>query len=90
MRTVRRLVGHRSLSGQILAIQTAVLVLTLVAGFLLAVWYQEGQLDRQYEQRALGMAERRRISFPLPRPAGRVFTHNEFVLVSERQLTGRP
>ena len=57
MRTVRRLVGHRSLSGQILAIQTAVLVLTLVAGFLLAVWYQEGQLDRQYEQRALGMAE---------------------------------
>ena len=40
--------------------------------------------------RALGMAERRRISFPLPRPAGRVFTHNEFVLVAERQLTGRP
>jgi SAM-dependent methyltransferase len=40
--------------------------------------------------RALGMAERRRISFPLPRSAGRVFTHNEFVLVSERQLTGRP
>ena len=57
MSTVRRLVGHRSLSAQILAIQTAVLVLTLVAGFLLAVWYQGGQLDRQYEQRALGVAE---------------------------------
>ncbi len=57
VRSVRRLVGHRSLSAQVLAIQTAVLVLTLVAGFLLAVWYQEGQLDRQYEQRALGVAE---------------------------------
>jgi len=55
--SVRRVVGRRSLSAQILAIQTAVLVLTLLAGFLLAVWYQHGQLDRQYEQRALGVAE---------------------------------
>ena len=31
---------------------------------------------------ALGRTEERRISFPLPRPAGRVFTHNEFVFVA--------
>ena len=54
---MRRVVGRRSLSAQILAIQTAVLVLTLMVGFLLAVWYQHGQLDHQYEQRALGVAE---------------------------------
>ncbi|HUY30335.1 MAG TPA: sensor histidine kinase [Acidimicrobiales bacterium] len=33
------------------------LVITLAAGFLLAIWYQHGQLDRQYEQRALSVAE---------------------------------
>jgi SAM-dependent methyltransferase len=33
---------------------------------------------------ALGMSEERRISFPLPRSAGRLFTHNEFVLVAAR------
>ncbi len=54
---VRRFLGRRSLSAQVLAIQSAVLVLTLLAGFFLAVWYQEGQLDRQYEQRALAVAE---------------------------------
>ena len=32
-------------------------MLTLIAGFCLAVWYQAGQLDHQYEQRALGIAE---------------------------------
>jgi SAM-dependent methyltransferase len=37
---------------------------------------------------ALGFAAWRRISFPLPRPAGRIFTHNEFVLVGERQRGG--
>jgi two-component system CitB family sensor kinase len=54
---VRRVVGRRSLSAQILAIQTTVLVLTLVVGFFLAIWYAHGQLDRQYEQRALGVAQ---------------------------------
>ncbi|MCU1491719.1 MAG: histidine kinase [Acidimicrobiaceae bacterium] len=54
---MRRFMGRRSLSARILAIQTAVLVLTLTAGFVLAVWYQEGQLDHQYEQRALSVAE---------------------------------
>lgn len=51
------MIGRRSLSAQILAIQTAVLVVALLAGFVLAVWYQEGQLDHQYEQRALSVAE---------------------------------
>lgn len=55
--SVRRVFRRRSLSAQVLAIQTTVLVITLVAGFFLAVWYQEGQLDRQYEQRALAVAE---------------------------------
>jgi SAM-dependent methyltransferase len=31
---------------------------------------------------ALGLVEQRRFSFPLPRAAGRLFTHNEFVLVA--------
>ena len=57
MPSVRHVIGRRTLSTQILAIQTAVLVLTLIAGFCLAVWYQAGQLDHQYEQRALGIAE---------------------------------
>ncbi|HEX3792763.1 MAG TPA: class I SAM-dependent methyltransferase [Pseudonocardiaceae bacterium] len=30
----------------------------------------------------LGLTERRRISFPLPRPAGTVFPYNEFILVA--------
>ncbi|HET9058793.1 MAG TPA: sensor histidine kinase [Acidimicrobiales bacterium] len=55
--SVRRAVRHRSLSAQVLVIQTAVLLLTVVAGFALVVWYQEGQLDRSYEQRALSVAE---------------------------------
>jgi len=49
--------GRRTLSGQILAIQSAVLVITLGVGFVLAVWYQSGQLDRQYEHRALAIAQ---------------------------------
>lgn len=39
---------------------------------------------------ALGVSERRRTSFPFPRAAGRVFTHNEFVWVGELALSGRP
>jgi SAM-dependent methyltransferase len=40
---------------------------------------------------ALGFTPVRRISFPFPRPLGRLFTHNEFVLVGERAgATGTP
>jgi hypothetical protein len=34
-------------------------------------------------------AERRRISFPLPRAAGRAFTHDELALLAPR-ITGTP
>jgi len=54
---MRRVIARRSLSTQILAIQTTVLVLTLMVGFVLAVLYQHSQLDQQVEQRALGVAE---------------------------------
>ena len=33
----------------------------------------------------LGMTVRRQYSFPFPRPAGRVFAHNEFVTVATRR-----
>lgn len=38
--------------------------------------------------RALGLAVLRTWSFPLPRPAGRWFTYNEFVLLARRPTTG--
>ncbi len=38
-------------------IQSAVLLLTFLAGFALVVWYQLGQLDHSYEQRALSVAQ---------------------------------
>ncbi|OLF07595.1 methyltransferase type 11 [Actinophytocola xinjiangensis] len=37
----------------------------------------------------LGFARVRNQSFPLPRPAGRFFTYNEFVLIADR-TAGRP
>ncbi len=37
--------------------QSAVLALTLLAGFLLVVWYQKGQIDSSYEKRALSVAQ---------------------------------
>lgn len=54
---MRRLIRRRSLSAQVLVIQSAVLLVTLLAGFVLAIWYQKGQLDHQYERRALAIAE---------------------------------
>jgi two-component system CitB family sensor kinase len=57
MGNLGRVRHRRTLSAQILAIQSAVLVLALAAGFVLVVWYQKGQLDRQYEHRALAVAE---------------------------------
>ncbi|MGH9107574.1 MAG: ATP-binding protein [Acidimicrobiales bacterium] len=54
---VRHVLRRRSLSAQILALQSAVLVVTLVAGFALVVFYQRGQLDREYERRALAVAQ---------------------------------
>lgn len=34
--------------------------------------------------RRAGLLVRRRYSFPLPRPAGRLFTHNEFVVLADK------
>jgi hypothetical protein len=34
--------------------------------------------------RDLGLTVERQFSFPFPRPAGRVFPYNEFVLVAHR------
>jgi two-component system CitB family sensor kinase len=48
---------RRTISAQILAIQSAVIVVMAVAGFLGVVWYQHGQLVHQYERRALAVAE---------------------------------
>lgn len=46
----------RTLSTQILLGQIAVVLLTTVAGFLLSAYVISGELDRQYEQRALAVA----------------------------------
>ncbi len=54
---MRRAVRRRSLSAQVLVIQSAVLLVTFLAGLAMVVWYQEGQLDHSYEQRALSVAE---------------------------------
>jgi two-component system CitB family sensor kinase len=56
---------RRTISAQILAIQSAVIVVMAVAGFLGVVWYQHGQLVHQYERRALAVAEATAASAPL-------------------------
>ncbi|MFC1415498.1 ATP-binding protein [Streptacidiphilus cavernicola] len=47
----------RRLSTRILASQVAILAVTSVIGFVLFAWAQRAQLDREYEQRALSIAE---------------------------------
>ena len=46
----------RRLSTRILASQVLILAVTSVIGFVLFAWAQRGQLDLQYEQRALSIA----------------------------------
>lgn len=75
---------HRSLSAQILAIQTAVLVLTLITGFVLVVWWQEGQLDRQYESRALGVAQTVASTSSLVRALGAGDPHGEVQTMAKK------
>ena len=48
---------RRTLAAQILSIQSAILLVTLAVGFLLVFTYQRGELDRQYEKRALAVAQ---------------------------------
>ncbi|MFC1435444.1 ATP-binding protein [Streptacidiphilus sp. N1-3] len=47
---------RRRLSTRILASQVAILAVTSVIGFVLFAWVQRGQLDNEYEQRALSTA----------------------------------
>jgi len=60
-----RLPRRRTLAAQILSIQSAVVVVMAAVGFLGVVWYQHGQLVRQYERRALAVAESTAASGPL-------------------------
>ncbi|HEX6521546.1 MAG TPA: sensor histidine kinase [Streptosporangiaceae bacterium] len=53
---LRRLVRHR-LSTQVVITQVAILVIVMVAGFFVVQWNLQRQLDQQYEQRALAVAE---------------------------------
>lgn len=54
--TPRRGLGRR-LSTRILASQVAILAVTSVIGFILFAWAQRAELDKEYEQRALSIAE---------------------------------
>src|SRR5437764_8025323 len=46
-----------SLAHQILALQVGIVVLAAVAGTAAAAWQAHGELDTQYEQRSLAIAE---------------------------------
>jgi two-component system, CitB family, sensor kinase len=53
---VRRLVRQR-LSTQVVIMMVAILVVTMAAGFVVVQWNLNRQLDEQYEQRALAVAQ---------------------------------
>src|SRR5487761_569568 len=53
---MRRLLRQR-LSTQVVVMQVAILVITMAAGFAVVQWNLKRQLDQQYEQRALAVAE---------------------------------
>ena len=53
---VRRLLGQR-LSTQVVIMMVAILVVTMAAGFAVVQWNLNRQLDEQYEQRALAVAQ---------------------------------
>jgi two-component system CitB family sensor kinase len=56
---------RRTLAAQILVIESAVVVVMALVGFLGVVWYQHGNLVRQYERRALAVAQATAASGPL-------------------------
>jgi two-component system CitB family sensor kinase len=53
---MRRLLRQR-LSTQVVIMQVVILVITMAAGFVVVQWNMRKQLDQQYEQRALALAE---------------------------------
>ena len=52
-----RLVSWQRLSTQVVIMQVAILVITMVAGFAIFQWNLRRQLYAQYEQRSLMLAE---------------------------------
>lgn len=69
----------------------AVLITPQEAGFASDATHVRfvGFAELTEEARAAGLDVRRLYSFPLPRAAGRIFRHNEFVLVSTAPRTSR-
>jgi two-component system CitB family sensor kinase len=53
---MRRVLGQR-LSTQVVIMMVAILVVTMAAGFVVVQWNLNRQLDEQYEQRALAVAQ---------------------------------
>ena len=53
---IRRLLRQR-LSSQVVIMQVAILVVTMAAGFAVVHWSLNRQLNEQYEQRALAVAQ---------------------------------
>lgn len=52
-----RRVSWQRLSTQVVIATVAILVVTMMAGFAVMQWHLKGQLNQQYEQRALAVAE---------------------------------
>ena len=52
-----RRVSWQRLSTQVVIAAVAILVVTMMAGFAVVQWHLKGQLNQQYEQRALAVAE---------------------------------
>lgn len=48
---------HRSLASQLLIMQVVVLLVVMAAGFAAVAWFQRGEIDHFYEQRALAVAQ---------------------------------
>ena len=53
---IRRLLRQR-LSTQVVIMMVAILVVTMAAGFVVVLWNLNWQLDKQYEQRSLAVAQ---------------------------------
>ena len=57
MRAYARRLLRQRLSTQVVIATVAILVVTMAAGFVVVQWNLHRQLDQQYEQRALAVAQ---------------------------------
>jgi two-component system, CitB family, sensor kinase len=62
-----RRVSWQRLSTQVVIMQVAILVITMAAGFAVVQWNLKRELDRQYEQRALAVAQTLAVNASLVR-----------------------